>query len=73
VSAVIRNPRNDTSTPASLRAVETIFPLYGSVTVSPGIFALEEDGIYAEQVFLDRLGVQVGDSVVLGNTTLRIQ
>jgi len=73
VSAVIRNPNNDTSTPASLRAVETIFPLYGSVTVSPGTFALEEDGIYAEQVFLDRLGVQVGDSVVLGNTTLRIQ
>lgn len=58
------------NSPATIRAVDPEFPLYGEVKADP-LFSLEPGTLYAEKAFFDRLGIQKGESVKLGNTNFR--
>lgn len=68
VQAVFKNAKSTSTAAASIRAVDANFPLYGKVETVPGSFSVKGNNntIYAEKAFLDRLGVQVGESVELG-------
>lgn len=70
VQAVFRKDNSTSTAAASIRAVEDNFPLYGKVETLPELFSIKENNgvIYAEQSFLDRLDVVVGDSVELGES-----
>jgi putative ABC transport system permease protein len=73
VQAVFRVPYGTATSPANVRIVDGTFPLYGSVTVKNGSqFRLTDGGVYAEEDFLTRLGVSVGDEVILGDTILTV-
>ena len=75
VQAVFKSPKNTRTSAASVRAVETSFPLYGVVETSPTPFALAEGAntLYAEATFLETLQVAVGDTVLLGETPYTVQ
>jgi putative ABC transport system permease protein len=58
---------------ATVRAVDDLFPLYGEVQVSgTSTFSLTPGLMYAEPLFLSRLGVSVGDSVYIGTSSFMI-
>jgi putative ABC transport system permease protein len=68
VQAVFRSASGSSSVAASVRAVDQTFPLYGTVTVDGGTpFAVGNRRMYAERAFLNKLGIGVGDSVLLGD------
>lgn len=77
VQAVFKSTTNSRTSAASVRAVESGFPLYGIVETSPLPFSLDSDSgtasLYAEQIFLDTLQVSVGDNVVLGESAYRVR
>jgi putative ABC transport system permease protein len=75
VQAVFKSAANDRTSAASIRAVESGFPLYGTVETSPLPFSLADSSgsLYAEQTFLDTLQVAVGDSVVLGEAAYTVR
>ncbi len=68
VQAVFKNPNSTSTTPASIRAVEDSFPLYGKVESLPQPFSISGNNsfIYADQSFLDKLDVKIGEKVELG-------
>ncbi len=68
VQAVFKNPNSTSTTPASIRAVEDSFPLYGKVESLPQPFSISgnKSFIYADQSFLDKLDVKIGEKVELG-------
>jgi putative ABC transport system permease protein len=70
VQAVFKNAKSTSTAVASIRAVDNNFPLYGKVETWPEPFSVKENqtAIYAEQSFLERLGVATGDNVELGDT-----
>lgn len=79
--AMARNPAQaDRSALMELKAVDGLYPLYGDMRLAGGgslaqTLALR-DGVYgaaAEQGALDRLGLQVGDSVLVGDARLEIR
>lgn len=72
VQAVFRAPIGQSTSPASIRIVDESFPLYGNMVIESGAFSLTQNGIYSEQDFLTRLGVQVGDEVLLGDKRLKV-
>lgn len=52
------------SSPAAIRAVSALFPLYGKVELRDDIpFTYEPGGLYAEESFLNRLSLTIGDQV----------
>ena len=63
-----------------LKAVDGAYPLYGELLTEPALprdalFA-PKDGVYgaaAQQILLDRLNLEIGDSVRLGTTTFQIR
>lgn len=65
---------------AELKAVDKAYPLYGTVASIPNIPLAElltEDptgrpGAVAQQGLLDRLALKVGDTILLGDATIRI-
>lgn len=63
----------DLVTGVSARAVSEAFPLYGALTVAPGTYRFPEpDEVYVEQVVLDRLGLNIGETLSIGNIPYRI-
>ena len=72
VQAVFRNERTGASSPAESRIVGNMFPLYGTVVIDNGVFDIRSGGVYVEQELLTRLGVVVGEDVMLGEKKLRV-
>jgi putative ABC transport system permease protein len=74
--AMAVHPQSDTQLLIDLKAVDRAYPLYGALSLASGATlddALSaDDAAIADQSLLDRLGVQVGESVRLGRATLRI-
>jgi len=73
--SVVRRPAEDASLLSNLKIVEPSYPLYGAVQLASGrplTDVLTPGKAVAEQVLLDRLGVQVGDDLRVGETTLSI-
>ena len=59
----------------SLKAVDDAYPLVGTILLDPPLplaEALRDHGAVAESTLLARLGVAVGDTVRIGETTVRI-
>jgi putative ABC transport system permease protein len=74
--AMARNPRTTGSTLVELKAPDAGYPLYGRLALTPpGDLAtrLERDGAVVQRDLLDRLGLQVGDALVIGETTVTIR
>lgn len=73
VQAVFRNKSGSSTLAASIRAVEDSFPLYGRINLEKNTpLILGGNKLYAEKLFLERLGVTVGDSVYIGNTSFSV-
>ena len=73
MQAVFRTASSTSSVAASIRAVEPSFPLYGKMEIEGELpFIVGEHRLYAEKTFLDKLGLTVGDSVFLGDTSFTI-
>lgn len=72
VQVVFKSGTSSSTSVAALRVVDDVFPMYGEVLVEPGVFALSKNGLYVEQVFLDRITARVGDTVILGSSTFRV-
>ncbi|MCR9136798.1 MAG: ABC transporter permease [Alphaproteobacteria bacterium] len=78
--SMTRLPDGSDQTLVEAKAVDSLYPLYGELLVTPplGFDALfgEKDGLYGVAVaplLLDRLGVSVGDTVLLGNAQFVIR
>ncbi len=73
--SVVRRTGEDGSLLSNLKVVEPAYPLYGEVTLASGASlgeVLTPGSVVAEQALLDRLGLQVGDPLRVGETTLTI-
>jgi putative ABC transport system permease protein len=73
--SVVRRSGEDGSLLSNLKVVEPAYPLYGEVTLASGASlgeVLTPGSAVAEQALLDRLGLQVGDPLRVGETTLTI-
>lgn len=60
----------------SLKAVDTAWPLVGAPKIEPAqtvAHALADNGLVADRVVLDRLGVRVGDHVRLGRANMIVR
>ena len=75
-----RKPDGSDQSLVELRAVDGAYPLYGSFETVPAMpideVLAENDGMYGAvvaQIFLDRLGVSVGDTVLVGEASLEIR
>ena len=67
--------KNGTTRLSQIRAIEGPFPIYGSIESEPADAAdryKEEKFALVEQSALNQYGVQVGDSIQIGNVTLEI-
>jgi putative ABC transport system permease protein len=78
--AMVRTPDGDRRSLIELKAVDTVYPLYGTVALSPaqGLAAAldRRDGRFGAAVdptILDRLGLVLGDSIKIGETTLQLR
>ncbi len=64
--------KNDTA-PFSIEVVDGTYPIYGELLIAEGIFKGVSDGeVYMDQNGLDKLGMQVGDTISLGDVSLRV-
>jgi putative ABC transport system permease protein len=70
----------DRSALVELKAVDSAYPLYGSVRVAPaeplGDLLAERDGVYgavAEPALLARLGLEPGGRVTVGSATIEVR
>lgn len=75
LQAMARDARNPTNgVPVDLKAVDKLWPLYGSFTLQDGRKAAAPTGLTAwiAPGVSDRLGVRVGDKLLVGNATLVI-
>lgn len=69
VQAIFKNHSSPETSVANVRAVESSFPLYGTIELEGGaVFSLtdSENKVYAEKGFLDKINAQVGDQISLG-------
>ena len=80
LSTMARNEENTEESLVSLKAVDTYYPLVGSLEVGGMPFNAEElgflllnGGAVVQQVLLDRLGLEVGDKLRLGEALLEIR
>src|SRR4029077_1871243 len=78
--AMVRTPDGDRRSLIELKAVDTVYPLYGTVALSPaqGLAAALDRrggrfGAAADPTVLDRLGLALGDSIKIGETTLQLR
>ena len=64
----------DAAAPVELKAVESNWPLYGALTLADGSIAgdLPDGGAWIAQGVADRLGVGMGDSILLGTLPLSV-
>jgi putative ABC transport system permease protein len=75
-----RKPDGSDQSLVELRAVDSAYPLYGGFETVPPLpleelFAEDNDvyGAAAAQILLDRLGLAVGDSILVGEASLEIR
>ena len=64
------NPRTDDATLVELKAVDRGYPLYGDIQTDPPVadfISMLDNGIVMERSLGDRLNVQIGDALKLGN------
>jgi putative ABC transport system permease protein len=69
------SPQQEQRTLVELKAVDDAYPLYGQLRIEPPqeLFrALEQQGALVEAPLLQRLGLQVGDPLRVGEITLHI-
>jgi putative ABC transport system permease protein len=78
--AMARTPGGDRRSLIELKAVDPAYPLYGTVVLSPVqdlAAALERRegrfGALVDPTILDRLGLGLGDSIKIGETTLQLR
>ncbi|MCB1475547.1 MAG: ABC transporter permease [Rhodobiaceae bacterium] len=79
VRGMARNEAGDAQTLVEIKAVDGAYPLYGSLELEPG--AIDPGlapsggtyGVYAEAGLTDRLGIGVGDPVLVGNIRLQLR
>lgn len=70
VQAVFRSSIGSSTSAAAIRAVDTVFPLYGKVVIeNDAPFIIGENRIFVDASFLDRLGVAVGETVFVGTSS----
>ena len=72
---VARLPSETDSLLVDLKAVEPAYPFYGEAVLASGRAlhnVLQPGTVVVEQLILDRLGLQIGDSLRLGDATLAI-
>ncbi|MCT8972302.1 ABC transporter permease [Microbaculum marinisediminis] len=77
--AMARSTGNDTQTLVELKAVDGAYPLFGEVAID-GVGSLHDlvaaksgqVGLVAEAGLAERLGVQIGDPVSIGNATFTL-
>lgn len=75
VQAVFKNTLSSSTSVASVRAVESNFPLYGELELeNKTVFSLieNENKVYVEKVFLDKINAKVGDIITLGIADYKI-
>lgn len=73
--SVVRRMDDSASLLARLKVVEPAYPFYGRVELLSGgslDAVLVQGAVVVEQLLLDRLGLQVGDTLQVGFTTLRV-
>ena len=73
---MVRDPRAGGSLLVELKAVEPDYPLYGRVRPSPNAPSAEllaDGGALVHETLLARLGVRVGDRILVGNGTVTIR
>jgi len=82
--AMVYAPKSDTRLLSELKSVDAQYPLYGTITAlgtsgevssDPGEFLRAADnipGAMVEPLLLDRLGIEVGDTLVVGTKTVRV-
>jgi putative ABC transport system permease protein len=76
LAGMARDPRGGATVLVELKAVETGWPLYGSVETRPDAplsSLLEGDGALVEDGLLARLGLRVGDPLVVGVARLIVR
>lgn len=59
-----------------IKAVDDAYPLYGTVELEPAIAlpeAIAGNGMVAERVLVDRLGLKIGDEVVIGEAAFELR
>jgi putative ABC transport system permease protein len=69
------NHKQDQHALVELKAVDTLYPLYGQLQIEPPqtlAQALEEQGALVEVALLQRLKLKVGDPIRIGDLKLRI-
>ena len=74
--AVVDGPLGVEHGLTQVRAVDSAYPLVGSVTLAPNIpldTALANNGGVMERVLVDRLGLSVGDTFRLGEATFTLR
>jgi putative ABC transport system permease protein len=78
--AMVRTPDGDRRSLIELKAVDPAYPLYGTVALSPmQDLAATLDrregrfGALVDPTILDRLGLVLGDSIKIGETTLQLR
>jgi putative ABC transport system permease protein len=78
--AMVRTPDGDRRSLIELKAVDSVYPLYGTVALSPAqdlAAALDRHegrfGAAVDPTILDRLGLVLGDSIKIGETTLQLR
>ena len=73
--SVVRSPGEETSLLVEIKAPEKGYPFYGEVRLGSGkkfSDVLVSGTAVAEQAALDRLGLSVGDDLLVGNVTLTV-
>ncbi len=73
LQVVFRNTSGSSTLAASVRAIDDGFPLYGQINLENNVpLILSGNKLYAEQLFLERLGIVVGDNVYIGDTSFTV-
>ncbi|MGF9565767.1 ABC transporter permease [Neorhizobium sp. JUb45] len=78
--SMARLPDGSDQTLAEVKAVDGVYPLYGQLKTEPNMpitnLLTHEDNVYgaiAAPLLLDRLGISVGDELLLGNARIKIK
>jgi putative ABC transport system permease protein len=73
--AMARKPDGSAQALVDLKAIDSAYPLYGTVTFEDGasLGAIERgDGAAVDRTILDQLQINLGDSIALGRATLPV-
>ena len=73
--AMARRPDGSAQALVDLKAVDDVYPLYGSVTFEEGggLAEVRQGGLAVDRSILDQLQVSLGDSISIGNSLLSVK